>query len=79
MVRIVDTGDVPIRRFVVVSGPAGKEYPMRAVRFGQTSSMTYLWTDPSGERFFTVTRFGRVMVSQDLALKRRRVRARGRA
>lgn len=46
--RLVDTGSVSVRRFVVASTTTGKEYPLRAVRFGQSSGMTYVGRLPAG-------------------------------
>jgi photosystem II stability/assembly factor-like uncharacterized protein len=46
--RVIDLGQVPIRRFTVVSESTGQVYPLRAVRFGQTSTMTYVGRLPAG-------------------------------
>jgi hypothetical protein len=55
--RLVDTGSVTVRRFVVASTTTGKEFPLRAVRFGQTSGMTYVGRLPAG-RYRPVQLFG---------------------
>lgn len=47
-VRVVELGDVPIKRFSVVSEATGEVYPMRAIRFGQTSATTYVGRLPAG-------------------------------
>jgi hypothetical protein len=46
--RLVDVGDVPIRRLSVVEEATAKEHVLRPVRFGQTSSMTYVGRLPAG-------------------------------
>lgn len=48
VLRLVDTGSVAVKRFIVVSTTTGQEYPLRPVRFGQTSSMTYVGRLPAG-------------------------------
>src|SRR5437867_4005742 len=47
-VRVVELGDVPIKRFSVVSEATGEVYPMRAIQFGQTSATTYVGRLPAG-------------------------------
>ncbi len=47
-VRVVELGDVPIKRFSVVSETTGEVYPMRAIQFGQTSATTYVGRLPAG-------------------------------
>ena len=47
-VRLVELGDVPIKRFSVVSEATGEVYPMRAIQFGQTSATTYVGRLPAG-------------------------------
>lgn len=48
VLRLVDTGTVAVKRFVVVSTTSGQEHTLRALRFGQTSSMTYVGRLPAG-------------------------------
>lgn len=48
VVRVIELGDVPIKRFSVVSESSGEVYPMRAVQFGQTQAMTYVGRLPAG-------------------------------
>lgn len=48
VLRLVDTGTVAVKRFIVVSTTTGQEYPLRPVRFGQSSSMTYVGRLPAG-------------------------------
>jgi photosystem II stability/assembly factor-like uncharacterized protein len=47
-VRVVELGEVPIKRFSVVSEATGEVYPMRAIQFGQTSATTYVGRLPAG-------------------------------
>ena len=46
--RFIDLGDVPLKRFTVQSEQTGEEYSLSAMRFGQTSSMTYVGVLPAG-------------------------------
>ena len=47
-VRVIELGDVPIKRLSVVSEATGEVYPLRAIRFGQTSAATYVGRLPAG-------------------------------
>ncbi|MHA7599374.1 hypothetical protein ACX12L_05485 [Alicycliphilus sp. T452] len=47
-VRVVELGDVSIKCFNVVSEASGTVYPMRAIRFRQTSTATYVGRLPAG-------------------------------
>ncbi len=47
-VRVIELGDVPIKRLSVVSETTGEVYPLRAIRFGQTSTATYVGRLPAG-------------------------------
>lgn len=46
--RVIDAGEVPIQRFTVVADGTGQEFPLRAVRFGQDTTMTYVGRLPAG-------------------------------
>jgi photosystem II stability/assembly factor-like uncharacterized protein len=46
--RVIDVGEVPIKRLTVVSEQTGEVHPLRAIRFGQTSTMTYVGRLPAG-------------------------------
>lgn len=48
VLRLVDVGTVPISRFTVVSEQTGEEFPLRAIRFGQTVNTTYVGRLPAG-------------------------------
>jgi photosystem II stability/assembly factor-like uncharacterized protein len=48
VMRLIELGDVPIKRFSVVSEATGEVYPMRAIQFGQTSATTYVGRLPAG-------------------------------
>lgn len=69
VLRLVDTGTVTVKRFVVASTTTGKEFPLRAVRFGQSSGMTYVGRLPAG-RYRPVQLFGaRGMTTLTVPLK----------
>lgn len=57
VLRLIDTGTVAVKRFVVASATTGQEYTLRPVRFGQTSSMTYVGRLPAG-RYHPARLFG---------------------
>ncbi len=47
-VRVVDVGRVPIKRLNVVSTTTGETHQLRPIRFGQTTSTTYVGRLPAG-------------------------------
>lgn len=69
VLRLVDTGTIAVKRFIVASTTTGQEYPLRAVRFGQTSSMTYVGRLPAG-RYHPARLFGeRAGITRTIPLK----------